>query len=466
MSDPLTPEAHPVALPAAAGAPWLAWLLPLVTLAATVALLLHARAPMVELEVLASEGYGLEQGAPIRLQGVTVGRVEGVAMEGPGVVRLRVEIDAEASWALGPGAALHVVRPRISPAGVEGLEAILGPRFLELRAGEPGAAMEPGTLRVLDTPPPRPYQAGGLRVTLRAESRQGLREGASVLFRGMGVGLVERVALSGDATAVLAEVRIEEAYAGLVQDTSRFWEVGGLEFGLSLTGGVEVGVESLDAALRGAVALATGPGGRPVGTGASFALEEEPDPDWLQWRTPLVSGPAADLLAVPRPLLARRRWIDDGLLRRSMQVEGWVVPVPGGLLGPRALLSPAEGARDGRTELEVRGARSLLEPLPGAAGVVTIEDPQGGAPAGAAAAPSRTPTGPEEVLVLLGERIVPVGRDAWSVDEGRLLLRVEAGADPALGALVVGREDARPLGILGPQEDGRYPLLALPSGGD
>lgn len=462
MTDPQPAETYPMALPAASGGSLLAWLLPLATLTATVALLLHARQPVVEVEVLASEGYGLEEGAPIRLQGVTVGQVEEVSMEGPGAVRLRLQLDAEVSWALGPGAALHVVRPRISPAGVEGLEAIVGPRFLALEAGESGGQAEPESLRVLDTPPPRSYQPSGLRITLRSESRQGLREGASVLFRGMGVGQVERVALSSDATAVLAEVRIEEAYAGLLQDTSRFWEVGGLEFALSLTGGVEVGVESLDAALRGAVAFATGPGGRPVGTGAVFALEDGPDPQWLQWRTPLVSGPAADLLQVPRPLLARRRWVDDGLLRRSIQVEGWVVPVPGGLIGPRALLSPAEGARDGRTELELRGARSLLGALPGSDAVVRIEDPLGDV--GAPALGSRTPTAPEESLVLLGDRILPVGPESWSVREGRFSIRVEAGADPVLGALVVGREDALPLGLLGPEQDGRYPLLPLPSG--
>ena len=466
MSEPDPAEPHPMAVPDTTGGGWLAWLLPLVTLAATVALLLHAREPVVEVEVVATEGYGLEPGAPIRLQGVTVGQIEEVVIEGPGAVRLRLEVDAEASWALGPGAALHVVRPRISPAGVEGLEALVGPRFLALEAGEQGGTAVPGALRVLDSPPPRSYQPSGLRVTLRAESRQGLREGASVLFRGMGVGQVERVALSSDATAVLAEVRIEEAYAGLVQDTSRFWEVGGLEFALSLTGGVEVGVESLDAALRGAVAFATGPGGRPVGTGAAFKLEDGPDPQWLAWRTPLVSGPAADLLRVPTPLLARRRWVDDGLLRRSMQLEGWVVPVPQGLMGPRALLSPAQGARDGRTELEVRGARSLLGPLPGSGAVATIEDPLGGAAGGEAGPGSRSPTAPEEALVLLGDRILPVGPEAWSVREGQFLIRVEAGADPALGALVVGREDALPLGILGLEEDGRYPLLPLPAGGE
>ena len=91
-----------------------------------------------------------------------------------------------------------------------------------------------------------------------------------------------------------------------------------------------------------------------------------------------------------------------------------------------------------------------------------IEDPLGDV--GAPALGSRTPTAPEESLVLIGDRILPVGPESWSVRQGRFSIRVEAGADPVLGALVVGREDALPLGLLGPEQDGRYPLLPLPSG--
>ena len=105
-----------------------------------------------------------------------------------------------------------------------------------------------------------------------------------------------------------------------------------------------------------------------------------------------------------------------------------------------------------------------------AAGAIVLEDglgaALGGAAGGEAGPGSRSPTAPEEALVLLGDRILPVGPEAWSVREGQFLIRVEAGADPALGALVVGREDALPLGILGLEEDGRYPLLPLPAGGE
>ena len=458
-SDPTTAvRPLPAAVPSRGGLGWIAWALPGATLVLTVLLLVSARPETIAMDAVAVSGYELEEGAVIRLSGVTVGEVSEVAMETDGRVRFGIELDPVAAALCTEGAALHVVRPRVSASGATGLGALIGPRSLVLVAGPPGGSRL-DSLSVLDEEPPRAVRPEGLRVTLTSPQRQGIAAGAPVLFRGVRVGEVEEVRLSGDATAVLMTVWIEPGAEGLVLDTSRWWEVSGVELGLSLTGGVNVGLESLEAALTGGVAFATGPGGKAVGTGATFELQAEPRDSWLDWRTPLILGPGADLVGVPIPVLARQRWVEPGILDRRREREGWLVAHSGSLWGPRVLLEQVDGARDGRTELEVRGERLVLGGVEREAAVVSIADPS---PGSAAALRARSARGGEASLLLLGERVIPIEPSAWVVRGEQCFLRAGLAPGPLLGALVVARDDGAVLGLMGQAGDGLHPLLPLP----
>lgn len=451
-------QAIPMAVPSGGGLGWIAWVLPIATLVLTSLLLLRARPETVVVEAVASSGYGLEEGSLVRMSGVTVGELKRVAMEGRGRVRFGLELEPDVADVCTEGAALHVVRARVSASGATGLETLVGPRSLVLSPGIPGA-VRLQELPVLDTEPPRALRPEGLRVTLTSPSRQGIASRAPILFRGVRVGEIEDVRLAGDASAVLLEAWIEPGYEGLVQDTSQWWEVSGIELGLSLTGGVQLGLETLETALTGGVAFATGPGGAPVGTGATFALQSEAEDSWREWRTPLVIGAGADLVGVPTPVLARQRWVEPGLLDRERAREGWLVPFGGALWGPRSLLQPVDGARDGRTELEVRGARLVLSSPAGSSAIASVPDPaeRVGAPPRRRAAKEG-----EEALLLLGERVLPVARSAWVIRGDAILLRTGFDAGPLLGGLVVGREDGDVLGVLGGEVEGLHRLLPLP----
>ena len=93
-ADPTTPvRPLPTAVPSRGGLGWIAWALPAATLALTVLLLVSARPETVAMDAVAVSGYELEEGAVIRLSGVTVGEVIEVVMETDGRVRFRLQLD-------------------------------------------------------------------------------------------------------------------------------------------------------------------------------------------------------------------------------------------------------------------------------------------------------------------------------------------------------------------------------------
>ena len=164
-------------------------------------------------------------------------------------------------------------------------------------------------------------------------------------------------------------------------------------------------------------------------------------------------------MGVPIPVLARQRWVEPGILDRRREREGWLVAHSGSLWGPRVLLEQVDGARDGRTELEVRGERLVLGRVEGEAAVVSIADPS---PGSAAALRARSARGGEASLLLLGERVIPIEPSAWVVRGEQCFLRAGLAPGPLLGALVVAREDGAVLGLMGQAGDGLHPLLPLP----
>ena len=108
-SDATTPvRPLPTAVPSRGGLGWIAWALPGATLVLTVLLLVSARPETIALDAVGVSGYEVEEGAVIRLSGVTVGEVSEVAMETDGRVRFGIEL----AWALLP--LLALVRRRSS----------------------------------------------------------------------------------------------------------------------------------------------------------------------------------------------------------------------------------------------------------------------------------------------------------------------------------------------------------------
>lgn len=341
----------------------LLWLVPVAAAALSIAFAYRAlsdRGPTISL--FAEHGHGIGPGDALRFLGIEVGEVASVGLgqrDSMQEVRIQVRMMKDAADLARAGTSFWIVRPELSLDSVQGLETIIGAQYIALSPGPQGG--EPrAEFTVLAQPPlaDNVNHQDGLEIVLEAPTRFGLQPGAGVSYRGVRIGSVTAVGLSSDATSVEVRALIRRAYAQLVRDRSVFWETGGLEFGLSITAGLEVDLDSLRTAFVGGIAMATPvDAGGPATRGTRFTLNADVDDEWLDWEPALPLG--NDLLppgaALPKLLRATLSWTEGRVLKTKRSRSGWMCVEPAGLLGPVDLLRVPDDAREGRARLEVAG---------------------------------------------------------------------------------------------------------------
>lgn len=461
MTDPEMPEARVEPRPRRS----VAWLLPVVAVALAVFLLVETVGTHGTLvTVRADEGHGIQAGDVLRYRGIEVGRIEEVRLSGDlSDVGLRVRLEPGAEDLARAGSRFWIVRPRLTLDRVQGLETVVGARHLAIDPGPPGARRQTEFVALPQAPVVERREAGGLELFLEAPSRLGLREGAPVTYRRLPIGRVLSVGLSSDATSVEFRVWIRPEYVQLVREESVFWETGGVELGLSLTEGLRLDVGTLHSLLIGGVALATPEdAGELVSTGHRFVLHPEGKEKWLEWSPPLAVG--GRLLPAdarpPRLLRAAQRWRQGRILTSERSRAGWVLPIPGGIVGPAELLVAEEGAHEGSATLEVAGERIPLEDAPSwtARGLARRSVELAEVTPFALEDARPLPDGPREALVFgdagapplaLGASRLQASARGWEVDDavvldeswnGAAVVLRESGA--LVGVLVVGKKGA------------------------
>jgi paraquat-inducible protein B len=269
----------------------LAWIIPIVAAAVAGWLIwerMHERGP--EVTVSFSDGGGLRVGiTPVKYRGVVVGEVSGVSLsEDRRRVLVRTRLRRSVASIAREGALFWIVRPQVGFGNVTGLATVLtGPEIHVLpgRADAPKSASFVG----LDAAPVG-LETAGLKIVLRAERPRSIRPNTPVLYRGVEVGMVQKLELGPNATSADVHVLIFERYAGLVRQGSAFWDTSGVNVRAGLLKGIELDIESLRAIATGGIEFATPSEKAPrVKPGTVFFLHDKPKDEWLSWlpRIPL-----------------------------------------------------------------------------------------------------------------------------------------------------------------------------------
>jgi len=181
-----------------------------------------------------------------------------------------------------------LVRPQISIDGVSGLEALVSGVFIECVAGPKGRLVQNFVGHSSGEPAWQEGQSGLEIVIIASATSVGLD--APVYYRGMRVGKVERKALSSDGRSVRLLVSINQPYARLIRENTKFWDASGLKASLGFLF-IKVPTETLESLVRGGLAFATPDNrdmGAPVKPGHEFKLNKVSRREWLRW-TPSLS---------------------------------------------------------------------------------------------------------------------------------------------------------------------------------
>ncbi|UCD73840.1 MAG: MCE family protein [Phycisphaerales bacterium] len=416
-----------------------------------------------------ADGHGLKAGDPVRYRGINVGQVRQVDLdEDLESILITASLQSQGSELARRGSRFWVVRPEVGLGGVAGLETLIGPRYLAVL---PGNGAPQRHFVGLESPPIiEAIEPGDLEIIVRASRRGGLRPGAPVLYRQVRVGTIMSLGLTTDAGAVEARVHIENAFAQLIRQETRFWRVPGVEaeFGLA---GIALDVDSLETLLLGGIAFATPPldeAGEPVRTGHRFDLADEVDDDWLDWE-PVVAIGSSMLppgLALPDCQRARITWKQGLIFKGAKSRQGWVLPVERGLLGPADLMVPGEKAEEETVVLEVAGRVVSLdrEPVWSDPGLALLE----------ATLPTdcrrwssrriRAATEPEDCIAVADPASDPLPlaaarltahEDGWLIDQAVPI------DETFHGAAVLARTDGRLLGMVLVNDDDDEVIVAL-----
>ena len=258
MSDPQdepSPLAEPVVVKRRNWLPSLIWLIPIVAALVGIALvarLLFERGPEVVLTFKSAEG--LEAGkTAVRYKDVQIGTVQTIRLANDrSNVRVRVQLNKEASSFTAKDTRFWVVRPRLDTSGISGLGTLLSGAYIGADAGisEETSAEFTG----LEAPPIVTRDASGKQFLLHARDIGSLDIGSPVYFRRVKVGQLAAFELDADGRGVALRVFINAPYDRFVGVNTRFWHASGLDVQLSANG-VKLRTQSLATIVIGGIAF-------------------------------------------------------------------------------------------------------------------------------------------------------------------------------------------------------------------
>jgi len=432
------------------------------------------------------QGHGLKTGDPIRHRGIDVGLVETVSLNSDlnGILVTAV-LNPQAAVLCRQDTRFWIVRPNVGLTGINGLETLVGSRYIAVSPGTPDAARQ-RTFDGLTAAPPDELSGKGLELILQADGRGGLNPGAPLTWRGVPIGQVLTIGLSPDATHVNVGVRISTPYRELVRSNSKFWITSGLGVHIGLSG-IDLTADSLASLTLGGISLTTPAAEQqttPVGNGHLFVLHPRPDDSWMKNAAaiPLFDAKLPDTVTIEgktdTSFLGFRRdkpfTVSGLLLRDGQQLSLLTATLPHE--PTKAATLPELHIRQTGTGdpfiVSTANISALAEEASGLQ-LLSLSDLEPGDPVHSAEL-LRNPKQPEECCVCRtvfgdGESktiIHSIGSEQLAVRDGIWMLSDNSDLSGWKGAPVVAYDDGRVIGVLVATEQGTAVAPVTTASGD
>ncbi|MCH9697050.1 MAG: MlaD family protein [Gammaproteobacteria bacterium] len=220
-----------------------------------------------------NDGFGIKPGTPILVDGVNVGAVKSVH-SGNGYAGLVADaiFDPTAQTLLNTETHFWLVKPVLSMNSLNQLFSVMSGHYI---AVEPGQSDELEDYFIaLDEAPVRYDSSTGLHLQLTADNLGSVQQGMSVYYRQIPVGEVLSYQLADDNKTIIIDIVIRKKFAHLVNRSSRFWSMSGIDLSASLTR-LKLQTQSLSSIVMGGIAFTTDRlQDNPIQSGGRFELFE------------------------------------------------------------------------------------------------------------------------------------------------------------------------------------------------
>ncbi len=250
----------------------------------------------LQLNLRLHNAKGINKYTKIRYQGIEIGRVVDVHFDqNLDQVLARAVVQKEAEKLFRTDSVLYIVGPQIGLSGIQNLDTVVGGSYITLRPGTGEAARE---FTVLPQAPGRSATYAGLNIVLESKSRGSLKPGSPIYYRQVPVGRITGYELSPTGRQVWLGANIQPEYRHLVHKGTQFWNVSGIEVSGGVFSGMTISTESMEAMVRGGVALATPEGekmGKAAAGGDHFVLAKKAEAEWKSWAPELATEPNKEI---------------------------------------------------------------------------------------------------------------------------------------------------------------------------
>ncbi|MCF6187455.1 MAG: MlaD family protein [Desulfobulbaceae bacterium] len=249
-------------------------------------------ADRLKLSLRLHNAKGINKYTKIRYQGIEIGRVIDVHFDqNLDQVLARAVVRKEAEKLFRTDSVLSIVGPQIGLSGIQNLDTVVGGSYITLRPGTGEPAHE---FTVLPQAPGRSETYAGLNLILESKSRGSLKPGSPIYYRQIPVGRITGYELSPTGQQVWIGANIQPEYQHLIHTGTKFWNASGIEVSGGVFSGMTISTESMEAMVRGGVALAT-PEGEEMGEAAAggdhFVLAKKAEAGWKSWAPELATAP-------------------------------------------------------------------------------------------------------------------------------------------------------------------------------
>jgi len=251
----------------------LVWLLPILALAIGGWLAwktLSERGPTIQIQF--DSASGIEEGrTKVKLKDVVIGQINDIRLrEDLQHVEVTAQLDDGTEDYLTENTRFWIARPRVTAAGVSGLETLLSGPFVAIDP-QPGKQSRREFVG-LAKPPAITAADKGTQFGLTAPTLGSLSIGSPVYYRRIQVGRVVGYALADDSSGVTIDIFVEQPHDQRINQETRFWNASGIDVSLSADG-IKVDTDSLVAVMIGGVAFGNfGRSGPPQAEGKRFRL--------------------------------------------------------------------------------------------------------------------------------------------------------------------------------------------------
>ncbi len=272
------------------------WLVPLV--AAFIAIYLGYRTfieqgPLLTLSFDTAEGLAAGQ-TQVKYKAVAVGTVDSIDLSRDNShVIVKVRMNDVGRRFLNSHARFWVVRPRLTPGDLSGLDTLVSGAFIAVDPGLPGG-VEKNYFVGLEQPPGVRSNEPGSTYVLKADNVGSLDTGSPVFYRDVQVGEVLGYDLGDGLGPVTVNIFVKSPFDKLVKPQSHFWNSSGITADLQ-GGGFHLEFQSLQAIISGGVTFNVPPDAQnnpPSPDNAQFYLyksEDEADAAGYQTNVPIVA---------------------------------------------------------------------------------------------------------------------------------------------------------------------------------